>query len=148
MSLRQAAAGLTTVTVPTPLERQGNFSASKTQIYDALTTPRAPFAGDIIPASRLNPIALIAINAVPMANVPGSNNKYINGDEVLTQDANNYSLRFDYVANSAITMFGRYSAMRENDDSPGLVPGRAAIGVTLPQNGGYGMTLGAQPAIG
>src|SRR5262252_750677 len=82
LSLRQAAAGLTTVTVPTPLERQGNFSASKTQIYDALATPRTPFPGDTIPQARLNPLALVAINAVPAANVPSTTNKYINGDEV------------------------------------------------------------------
>src|SRR5262249_4174212 len=47
LTLRQAAAGLTTVTVPTPLERQGNFTQSKTQIYDALTTPRTLFAGNV-----------------------------------------------------------------------------------------------------
>ncbi len=145
LSLRQAAAGLTTVTVPTPLERQGNFTASKTQIYDALTTPRTPFAGDIIPTSRLNPLALVAINAVPLANVPGTNNKYINSDEVLTQDSHNYSLRFDFIVTSAITMFGRYSATRENDSTPGLVPGRAALGVTLPHNAAYGMTWVLSP---
>jgi hypothetical protein len=82
LTLRQAAAGLTTVTVPTTLERQGNFSASKTVIYDALTSPRTTFAGDAVPASRLNPLALIAINAVPTANVPNTSNKYINNDEL------------------------------------------------------------------
>ena len=71
LSLRQAAAGLTTVTVPTALERQGNFTASNTTIYDALASPRAPFAGDVVPQSRLNPLAVIAINAVPAADVPG-----------------------------------------------------------------------------
>src|SRR5262245_47070346 len=60
LALRQAAAGLTTVTVPTALERQGNFSSSKTQIYDALATPRTPFPGDTIPQARLNPLALVA----------------------------------------------------------------------------------------
>jgi hypothetical protein len=132
LTLRQAAAGLTTVTVPTALERQGNFSASKTVIYDALTSPRTTFAGDAVPASRLNPLALIAINAVPTANVPNTSNKYINNDEVLTQDSHNYSLRADYVATSAITMFGRYSGTHENDLTPGLVPGRSAIGTALP----------------
>ena len=145
LALRQAAAGLTTVTVPTALERQGNFTASNTMIYDALTSPRAPFAGDIIPASRLNPLAAVAINAVPSADVPGSTNKYINTDEVLTQDSHNYSLRADYVVTPAITMFGRYSGTHENDSSPGTVPGRATIGTALPQNGAYGMTWVAGP---
>src|SRR5262249_50786842 len=140
LTLRQAAAGLTTVTVPTPLERQGNFTQSKTQIYDALTTPRSPFAGNVIPPTRMNPLAQIAINATPEANVPGSNSKYINSGEVLMQDSDNYSIRTDFVATSTITMFGRYSATRESDSSPGLVPGRAAIGQTLPHNAAFGLT--------
>src|SRR5271155_3263684 len=45
-SLRQAGGSLTTVTVPTALERQGNFSQSGTVIYDANSTPRAAFGND------------------------------------------------------------------------------------------------------
>ena len=123
LALRQAAAGLTTVTVPTALERQGNFTASNTTIYDALTSPRAPFAGDTIPQSRLNPLAVVAINAVPAADVPGTTNQYINTDEVLTQDSHNYSLRADYVVTQSITMFGRYSGTHENDSTSRDRPG-------------------------
>jgi hypothetical protein len=145
LALRQAAAGLTTVTVPSALERQGNFTASNTVIYDALTSPRVPFAGDLVPQSRLNPLAVVAIHAVPAADVPGTANQYINTDEVLAQDSHNYSLRGDYVATQAITMFGRYSGTHENDASPGTVPGRATIGTALPQNGAYGMTWVLSP---
>jgi hypothetical protein len=140
LALRQAAANLTTVTVPTALERQGDFSASHTMIYDALSTPRAPFAGARIPQSRLNPLALVGINAVPAANVPNTENRYINSNEVLAQDSHNYSIRTDYIATSAITLFGRYSGTHEDDSNPGLVPGRSAIGTALPQNGAFGMT--------
>ncbi len=46
---------------PTLLERQGNFSQSSVIIYDPLAPPQAngnrtPFAGNIIPSSRLNPV--------------------------------------------------------------------------------------------
>jgi hypothetical protein len=140
LTLQQAAAGLTTVTVPTALERQGDFSGSKAAIYDALTSPRTPFPGNRIPQARLNPIALLAINAVPAANVPGSTNKYVNDHEVQTQDSHNYSLRMDYVATSSVTMFGRYAGSREDDSSPGLVPGRAALGSALPQHAVFGTT--------
>jgi len=68
--------------VPTALERQGNFTASNTTIYDALTSPRTPFAGDIVPQSRLNPLAVVAINAAPSSDVPGTANQYVNTDEV------------------------------------------------------------------
>jgi Carboxypeptidase regulatory-like domain len=147
LSLRQAGGSLTTVTVPTALERQGNFSQSNAVIYDALSTPRAPFAGDTIPQNRLNPTALIAINAAPAANVPGSTNQYINGDEVLKQDANNYSIRADYNLSTAVTLFGRYSASRENDVTPGSTAGYSSIGYALPQNAVIGSTAVLSPNI-
>ncbi len=48
---------------PTDLERQGNFSQSGITIYDPLAPllangSRQPFANDIIPASRLNPVGV------------------------------------------------------------------------------------------
>jgi hypothetical protein len=147
LMLRQAGANLTTVTVPTPRERQGDFSQSNTVIYDALTSPRIAFPNDAIPQSRLNATALIAINAVPAANVPGSINKYTNNDEVLVQNSNNYSARADYVVNTAISVFGRYSAARENDTTPGTTPGYSARGFALPQNAVVGMTGVINPRI-
>ena len=54
--LRQAAGGLTTVTVPTALERQGNFSHPKPPSTMPFTSPRARNSpNDTIPQSRLNP---------------------------------------------------------------------------------------------
>jgi hypothetical protein len=146
-TLRQAAANLTTVIVPTPLERQGNFTASNTVLYDALASPRTPFPGDIIPQNRLNPTALIAINAAPAANVPGSINQFTNTDEVLAQNANNYSVRADYNLSPMWTIFGRYSGTRENDVTPGNTPGYSAIGYATPQNTAIGATAVLSPAI-
>ena len=145
LTLRQAAAGLTTVTVPTPLERQGDFSANRPLIYDALASPRSPFPGNRIPQSRLNPLASLAIAAVPAANVPGSINRYVNSSEVLSQNSHNYSLRLDYVATASLNLFGRYSGTREEDSSPGLVPGRAALGSALPQHAVAGATWVINP---
>jgi Carboxypeptidase regulatory-like domain len=147
LSLRQAGGSLTTVTVPTSLERQGNFSQSNVVIYDATASPRAPFPNDTIPQSRLNPTALIAINAAPAADVPGSATQYINGDEVLQQDSNNYSIRADYNLSAAITLFGRYSASRENDVTPGSTAGYSSIGYALPQNAVIGSTVVLSPSM-
>jgi hypothetical protein len=83
-----------TETVPTAEERTGNLSAlaasQNTSIYDPLTTcgtgapgtpacgtgvatgSRSPFAGNIIPASRLNPTSLILLNLYPQPNAPGN----------------------------------------------------------------------------
>jgi len=70
-----------TFTVPTALERQGDFSQTRTstgaliQIYDpaTLTTvngvqQRSPFPGNKIPASRLNPVALKLASYYPLPN--------------------------------------------------------------------------------
>ena len=76
-----------TTTVPTPAERQGNFSAIPTAIMDpcggTVSTPTAcpaftgaatPFAGNQIPANRLNPTSLTLLNFFPAANTAGSLN--------------------------------------------------------------------------
>ncbi len=81
------------ITVPTAQFRQGNFaqllgtgltqtptqgpgSTLKTgpsgAIYDPLTG--LPFAGNIIPANRLNPVAVNYLNAFPLPNIPGTGN--------------------------------------------------------------------------
>jgi hypothetical protein len=147
LSLRQAGGSLTTVTVPTTLERQGNFSQSNVVIYNAASSPRTPFAGNIIPQSMLNPTALIAINAAPMPDLPGSANQYTNFNEVLHQDSNNYSIRADYVVSPAVTLFGRYSAARESDITPGATAGYSSIGYALPQNAVFGATAVLSPNI-
>jgi hypothetical protein len=147
LTLRQAGGGLTTVTVPTSLERQGDFSQSNTVIYNALTSPRVPFNNDMIPQSMLNPTALIAIKAAPMPDIPGTTNQYTNFNEVLNQNSNNYSIRADYVLSQAVTLFGRYSATRENDITPGSTAGYSSIGYALPQNAVIGSTAVLSPNI-
>ena len=141
LSLRQAGAGLTTVVVPTPAERTGDFSAAGEKLlYDA-DGGRAPFPGNKIPTTRLNAMAVAAANWMPLANVPGSVSNYVNGKAVLLQDINNYSVRTDYVMSSKLTVFGRYSMSNENNLQPGDVPGRDAVGGVRPQNAMFGGTL-------
>ena len=57
-------------TIPTLAMRGGDFTGSGTVIYDpsaynAATNTRQPFAGDVIPASRLDPVAAQLINYYP-----------------------------------------------------------------------------------
>lgn len=145
LSLRQAGGSLTTLTVPTALERQGNFSQSGVVIYDPLT--RLPFPNDTIPQTRLNAEAVAAINAAPQADIPGATNQYTNFNEVLHQDANNYSIRFDYILNQSVTLFSRYATTRESDITPGSTAGYSSIGYALPQNAAAGATFVISPAI-
>src|SRR5258708_19978973 len=70
--------------VPTMLERQGDFSQSGVNIYDPVT--HAQFPGNVIPQSRLNPIR-VAIAAIyphpPLSNLPFPTNP-INRANTLT----------------------------------------------------------------
>lgn len=57
-------------TLPTPLERAGDFSQSITRspvtIYDILS--RQPFPGNVVPQSRINPIATGLLDFIPLPN--------------------------------------------------------------------------------
>lgn len=141
LRLRQAGAGLTTVTLPTPAQREGDFSNSSRLIFDPDSgAPRQQFPGNRIPVNRLNPLSLAAVRALPQANVPGTNNNFVNSGAVLRQDAGNYTLRADWVASSKTTVFGRYSISNEENLIPAAVPGRDTIGGARPQHAALGAT--------
>jgi hypothetical protein len=79
---RQLTSSDTTSTVPTLLERQGNFSdlrsasAKLIPIYDPLTgstaATRQPFPGNSIPADRFDLVAIAAMGYFPVPNRTGS----------------------------------------------------------------------------
>jgi hypothetical protein len=73
-------------TVPTPAFRNGDFSAASTKVYDPTTgdasgNNRTPFAGNVIPAGRISPIAQKILAHVPLPNLTaplGSPNYSVN----------------------------------------------------------------------
>jgi hypothetical protein len=84
---RQTESAGTRISVPTELERRGDFSKSLSRntaaaagslqiIYDPLTTTsagvRTPFAGNILPANRLSKIGLALASYYPSPNAQGS----------------------------------------------------------------------------
>jgi hypothetical protein len=79
-SYRETDGSTTTLSVPTAIERQGNFSQSFTKsgsqqiIYDPLSTSptgtRTPFANNIIPSNLINPIGQALANYYPLPNQP------------------------------------------------------------------------------
>ena len=66
--------------VPTALERQGNFSQSIDTTGRAVTVvdpvTRVPFAGNIIPANRIDPNMQRLLNMLPLPNQAGDNFTY------------------------------------------------------------------------
>ena len=144
---RQAGATLTTVAVPSPLQRTGNFSEDlpTTVVYDPSSTPRTPFPGNIIPAARLSAPVLAAMQALPASNVPG--NLFINTGEVLVQNNDNYSGRVDYNMSEKLRLFGRFSSAQEDASNPATITDRASLNDAVPRNAAAGFSQVLSPSM-
>jgi hypothetical protein len=87
-------------TMPTALERQGDFSKSfdlngkLIPIKDPLTGQ--PFAGNIIPQSRVNPYSLAEMNILPLPNFNGAGYNYLFQEPFLSQPRQSITGRVDY----------------------------------------------------
>jgi hypothetical protein len=102
-----------TVSVPTEALRRGDLSASVNPIYDPATgsangTGRTPFAGNIIPQNRIDPIAQKLIGLMPLPNLPGETNNYF---VAAPFEFNRWTLdtKVNWNATSKLNVFGRYS---------------------------------------
>ena len=107
--------------VPTLLERQGNFSQLSVPIYDPATTvcvgakcTETAFAGNIIPPSRISPISQYLQNALPTPINTALQNNVLVGPNV-GEDQNTYSGKFDYTLTKTnhIYYFGEYGAITD-----------------------------------
>jgi hypothetical protein len=90
---RQLTSNAVVATVPTVANRSGDFSGVSARIYDPATTvgrDRQPFAGNVIPAARFDPVARAALNYYPLPNqagtATGANNYAANSDETLNRN--------------------------------------------------------------
>jgi hypothetical protein len=106
-------------TVPTELERQGNFSQSiqsngPVQLYDPST--HQPFAGNIIPTSRLDPISQKLLSYFPFPNQPGLVNNYELFASI-PQNSDNASLRIQRNITKADRLSFRINGQRRNGDA-------------------------------
>ncbi len=131
--LRERSAAATTFTVPTPLERTGDFSNTRAanaqviNIFNPFTTRAAgsgfvrdAFEGNRIPASLLDPVARNVMRYYPQPNTVGNpitnqNNYYKTGARALNIDQ--FDIRVDHNLSETRRIFGRYSA-RDNQDAP------------------------------
>ena len=68
---REVFGNATVFTVPTLAQRKGNFSKTKSILYDPATLAngvKQPYAGNIIPADELDPVALAVLPYIPLPN--------------------------------------------------------------------------------
>jgi len=121
LRLHQAAANLTTVSLPTAAERAGDFSKDP-PIKDPATGQF--FQNNQVSVTRMNPLSLAAVNVLPL---PISGVSYVNSSEVLLQHNDNVSLRMDFVLSSKWNTFARFSRANENANIPFTIPNRSAI---------------------
>src|SRR5260370_11182414 len=127
---RILAASLAQHTLPTELERQGNFTQRLTAsglmkvIYDPSTTRanpaqpgrfmRDPFPGNIIPTGQLDPVALKAQRYYPLPNGPGlpfsKQNNFI-VQAAISQPQDRIEFKIDHNFNDRQRIFGRNTFM-------------------------------------
>ncbi len=119
-----------TATLPTDLERQGNFSQSinslgaQNLIYDpwstttsadGLTVSRNAFPGNVIPASRQDPIAVKYMSALWQPNRPGFGYDHLQNYSVSLPTKypyKNFADRIDYHLSDKLTITGRVQLFR------------------------------------
>jgi len=109
------------VTVPTAKMRNGDFSELATQIYDPSTAVRTPFAGNVVPASRFDPIAVKYMQLYPLPTAPGLANNFAYTNQ-RTQDNDAADVRVDHRFNDSNTVFARYSYNKTDTLTPSLCP--------------------------
>jgi hypothetical protein len=109
----------TTATVPTPAEREGDFSGLGRPLLN-LAAGGTPFPGDRLPAAAINPVARNVVNLYPLGNVsPSLYRETLVGENKLDQ----VGARVDFAASSNEQIFGRYSYSGGHNLNPVSVRG-------------------------
>ncbi|MBI4875823.1 MAG: carboxypeptidase regulatory-like domain-containing protein, partial [Acidobacteria bacterium] len=123
-------------TVPNPAEINGDFSArTDVRVLDPATrvgsTAAQPFAGNLIPASRLDPIGKAFAALYPAPNQPGSNparapsnNFRANGSDPILQDF--YTTRIDHQFSEKDRLMGRLTIMHAPEIVSPVIPNAIA----------------------
>ena len=145
-TLERAGISPTPYSVPTADIKAGNFGALPVTLYDPLTgnpdgTGRQLFSGNVIPASRINPISKKIEDLAPLPNLPGTsqgtlNNYFTSGTEKLNRY--NYDAKVNWNPTSSLVVWGKYSRM---DASVGS---KFAFGDQL---GGPGLSRAGAPEV-
>lgn len=128
---------LTQYTMPSTLERQGNFSQTYgtngkvIPIYDPFAN-KAPFSGNIIPATRLDPNGTILLKILPLPNfvnptISGYNYNY-QIQEVLNFPKRTQLFRIDYAPREADKIFVRGKTFLSEDQGYSVSSGATPVG--------------------
>lgn len=156
-------------TVPTALQRQGDFShtlnaaGNLVTIYNPFGTAADPnnkgqfirtaFPGNIIPSSLLNGVAQKALSFVPLPNVPGNRftnvNNYLSGANRSINESD-LGIRIDHNLGDREKIFGRFAFNQNNLVQPNYfgdvaTPSDGALGTVVLNS--YGGALHSMTTI-
>ena len=149
-ALRESSASTLTTTMPTALQRAGDFSQTRNaagalvNIYDPATTTasgtgfvRTVFPGNVVPTSRFDPVAANVVKYYPLPNTPGNLNTGINNYFVASanpENIYNVDAKVDENLNDRSRFFIRASRRVDTTTPPNQVPAadNIAQGVALP----------------
>ncbi|MEO7649678.1 MAG: carboxypeptidase regulatory-like domain-containing protein [Bryobacteraceae bacterium] len=162
-----------TATLPDAQLRNGNFSnrinaqGQVTPIYDPATTrlnpafnsssPSSPtnpqylrtqFPGNIIPTTRIDPIARGILGYVDLPNLaalPLGLGRFLNNESV-RQESDQFSIRMDHIISSRDQIFGRYSLSDEKLFAPGALTSQGTRREPKPQIATIGYTRTLTPS--
>lgn len=140
--LRERSIGSFTGSVPTELERAGNFSQSTLQngsliqIFDPRTTRldparpvgttryiRDPFAGNIIPSGLLGPVAINSFKYYPLPNQRGDGGSNINNffsSAPNSLDGDRIDTKVDHQFNNQHSVFARWNWFENLNAQPSV----------------------------
>ena len=104
------------LTVPTDLQRQGIFTeGNQFPIYDPLSG--LPFANNVIPANRIDPVSRNLASLFPLANRPGLANNCVD-NTVNTENVPQGDIKVDWHITEKDHLFGRESIAHKDFTSP------------------------------
>ena len=122
-------------TVPTVLERAGNFSQTFTnrgqliQVFDPTTTRADPdrpgqfirdaFPGNIVPANRFNQVSLTTLQLIPLPNRSGLINNFVQNN-TRQNDTGRIFLRFDHSVTANNRLFVTFGKQNNTQFTPGI----------------------------
>ena len=111
------------LTIPTAQQHQGDYSGvrnasgAQVTIYDPLTTRpngsgyvRTPFAGNILPASRMDPVAVKMAAYIPLPSRPGDGPAHVNNWAYAPKEntvSDQWSVRIDHRLSERHSLFAR-----------------------------------------
>jgi hypothetical protein len=115
-----------TISVPSALERTGDFSEITTPITDPNTGKQASYNGklNVLPPSELDPYGAKLAAYYPLPNVPGAaiNTNNFSANDPEPETYNDYVVRVDHRFSDKDSIYGRFLAQPDHENQADVFP--------------------------